>query len=804
MRYNEETKRLEVSVAEAIAIARRGISPTEVKDEDEPLAIDPDVIGYASAEGYPLKYDFSHGGLDFTLFGKALFIERDEVHSLFPIPTAREKKRPEVKKQARGEVFLLAAIRMLSDESIREMKMRTVFYSIYDRKSEEEAENATRDKILGFFGKCAEELLVSGRVEIERITKRLPSMKAVKFPYGKPRIGQSEFIKAAYRAIAKGTELFATAPTGTGKTVSALFPAVRAIGAGKCDKAFYFTPKTTTANAAVECIKHLSEKGAVIRSIVLIAKDRLCQRGKVCKLSRRLCPASRENNLKAAVVALCALDLPAVTPKDVQAIAKEYKVCPYELSLSYAELADIVICDFNYLFDPDVYIRRFFSKRGEYAFLIDEAHNLSERAREMYSAELDLRELEGAASLLGEHSELGIASERVRGALLSILKPLIKDELREDKDGVLSGFYHTKDLPSEFYTIFDSLHAIAEDELFANFSAKDEEKDERIAFIREYAFKLKKLARVVNGFDNCYELFIEQRGEEMKIKLFCLDTGKVIRDRLELGRASVLFSGTLTPLSYYRSVLGGDGSSETLTVDSPFAREQVCVTVMDHITTRYSEREKSLIPICKVIAATMIPRKGNYMIFTPSFAYCEALADAFSEKYPRIKVIKQTQYMTDKEKRDFLNAFSDNKEPFMAAFCVMGGIYSEGIDLSGDKLIGAVIVGIGMPQLSYEREAIKAYYDDKLEAGTQFAYLYPGMNRVMQAAGRVIRTEDDYGVIVLIDDRFDDPIYKKLVPKLWSGMQFLDHPIDLRAIIERFWQEVDAEQERNRKSKEEK
>ena len=253
--------------------------------------------------------------------------------------------------------------------------------------------------------------------------------------------------------------------------------------------------------------------------------------------------------------------------------------------------------------------------------------------------------------------------------------------------------------------------------------------------------------------------------------------------------SSIIFSGTLTPLSYYSSVLGGDRASKTLTVDSPFAREQVCVSVMHNITTRFSEREKSLGAICKTIACTMAPRKGNYMIFTPSFAYCESLSEAFKKRYGKIKVITQTADMTAKEKAEFLDEFSGNKYPYLAAFCVMGGIYSEGIDLVGDKLIGAVIVGIGMPTLSYEREAIKAYYDDKTEAGTQFAYLYPGMNRVLQAAGRVIRTETDQGVVVLLDDRYATEQYRMMFPLHWSHAKYAHSAQDLAGQVREFWKE---------------
>ena len=239
-------------------------------------------------------------------------------------------------------------------------------------------------------------------------------------------------------------------------------------------------------------------------------------------------------------------------------------------------------------------------------------------------------------------------------------------------------------------------------------------------------------------------------------------------------------------------MLGGDNSSEILELDSPFVKEKLAVAVMDKITTRFSEREDSLLAICKVIAATLSARRGNYMIFSPSFAYSEALCNAFKKKYPKIKIILQTPNMTKTEKDAFLAEFSKNDGTYLAAFCVMGGIYSEGIDLVGDKLIGAVVVGIGMPSLSYEREAIAEYYQEKLESGKEFAYLYPGMNRVFQAAGRVIRREDDRGVIVLIDDRFADPIYKKSIPTLWEGMQYVSDAKDLRLELDQFWAEQNS------------
>lgn len=792
MRYDSNENLLHVSVREAVSTARRGISTYGPRDTDEPEFCGAALpSGFDKTEEISLECDFNIGEYRFHLYGKAAKAKDDALLHIIRIPTIRDAKKKEVVKQARGEAYMLAAM-YLAKNDYKRISLSILLIANDTKETEAIEEDASRSKIEQFFNKCTSELSEAGEAEIERVTKRLPSMAAAKFPYGNVRPGQDEFIRAAYRAIAKGDVLFGTAPTGTGKTVSAIFPAIRAIGKGKCEKAFYLTPKQTTAKAAQECIENFTKSGVFIRAIILIAKDKLCKRGHVCKLSHNLCETFKHNNMKDAVRAMFRANIATVTPDDVSKYAADFGVCPYELSLTYSELCDVVVADFNYLFDPQVYIRRFFSERGEYAFLIDEAHNLGERAREMYSAELTLTEL-GATELLGEFSELKKASREACEVFESTLNPLLRDELRADKSGILRGAYHSHNLPAIFYSTFEKLCAVAEDELFANFSARDDEKTERINYIREYLYKIKKFYSTICRFDDSFEFFAFRDGEELRAKLFCLDTGTVIRSRLDLGSSAVIFSGTLSPIEYYRSVLGGDSSSVTLSLDSPFANEQLAVSVMNTITTRYSEREDSLLAVCRVIAATLSARRGNYMIFCPSFAYSKALYDAFVKKYPKIRTILQTPDMSVKQKEDFLAEFSKEDGKYLAAFCVLGGIYSEGIDLAGDKLIGAVIVGIGMPALSFEREAIAAYYQEKIEAGVEYAYLYPGMNRVLQAAGRVIRTENDRGVIVLIDDRFNDPIYKKIIPSLWRGMQFFSTPQELKERLEEFWLDIDSE-----------
>ena len=776
MRYEAAKNLIHVHAEELAKIAKRGISSYQQYDDDGSAARRKDGCILLSRK-------VELGELHFLIEGSFDSGERVPRLSLFSEEMTRSKKT-HAQKLLQAEAFILAAI-LAKRDGLCEVEFETELKE-GEREPVLSSYKINAEKLESFFSRCIASLALYGRIEIERVTKRLPSMKAAKFPYGSPREGQSDFIHTAYRAMASSLRLYAEAPTGTGKTVSALFPAIRAIGKEKISKAFYLTPKATTAIAAKECLELFTKIGVFVRSVIVTAKDKVCIHSHVCRESKQSCPTFKDNKLSAATLALCDLSLPCASPEDVRKTALEYGVCPYELSLCYAELCDIIICDFNYLFDPDVYFRRFFDKRGDYVFLVDEAHNLPERAREMYSAKLSLSELR-APDILGESSDLSFAASDAIKIIKKALMPLIRDEIRTDKDGSRHAAYHTKSLPAEFFSVFSSLYEAADGELFASYRIRDEYSAMRTRALRDYCFKLGKFKRAIERFDDAYELFVFLDNDEISLEIFCLDTGSVIDSRLDLGSSAVLFSGTLSPLNYYKSVLGADRTALTLEVDSPFDTGQLSVNIINTVTTRISEREKSLGAIISVIGATLSAKRGNYMIFSPSFAYSKTLFEAFRKKYPKIHAIYQSSDMSKAEKDEFLASFSKSDGKYLVAFCVMGGIFSEGIDLVGDKLIGSVIVGIGMPALSFEREAIAAYYADKLDSGVEYAYLYPGMNRVLQAAGRVIRTEEDRGVIVLIDDRFNDPLYKKIIPSLWSEMRFLPNAAALKEVLDKFW-----------------
>ncbi len=794
MRYDADNQLIRITLGEFVSIARRGISPSVSYDEDEPniSAVSRrrllGLIGEMTEER--LCYRFIDGQYSFELSATIDGISGGEITIARGVESnPRRPKKSEI-SEIRGEGYI-AAYMLARERGIDPVSIRFVYLCETSGELAEKTEVVSKRKLESFFNKCLVAVRIFASPEIQRVTERLPSMKIMKFPYGKVREGQSEFVRSAYRTLSRGGCLYATAPTGTGKTVSALYPALRALGDGRIEKVFYLTPKTTTAEAARDCLELMAKGGAIIRAVILTAKEKICPERSICKKSKKMCPRSACNRIAEAALALSNLNKTVVGMAELRAIANEYTVCPYELSLTYAELCDVVICDFNYLFDPVVYIKRFFTKGGKYAFLIDEAHNLSERAREMYSAEISLSELYAPAEeeLLGALSATKKLCSTAAAVMSDTLMPYLKDELRADKSGKMIGAATLSEIPTRLFTLFDELMHVLEEEIFINQRASDDESEQRLSYLRAFYYKMKKFADALSRFDSAYKLFLFYDGGEIRAKIFCLDTSPAIRAGLNKGHGALLFSATLSPLPYYRSILGGDRSDDVLEVNSPFDPSQLSVCIMDRISTRYSEREDTLMAVCQAVAATVSARRGNYMVFSPSFAYSEALCKVFRAKYPKIRVISQRPDMTREEKAQFLEEFKKEDGNYLIAFCVMGGIYSEGIDLAGEELIGAVIVGIGMPALSYEREAIAAYYQDKYEEGRQYAYIYPGMNRVFQAAGRVIRREDDRGVIVLIDDRFDDPLYRKSLPKLWEGVKFIGTARALREELDRFWSE---------------
>ena len=793
MRFDEDKNRIIITVTEFVAISRRCVA-SAFGDEDEP-EISRQGRGKEGGEcPEELTHCFSDGKTDYILIGIPNMVGEDSVTLMMETTRPPERPRSNEVSQLRGEAFILGYI-LAMREGLESVELVTVYTNIECGKSHEVRERVEFKRLKAFFSKCVGTVSVFAVPQVERVKTRLPSMKAAKFPYPTVREGQAEFIRASYRAIATGGRLIAGAPTGTGKTVSALYPAIKALGEGRIDKAFYLTPKTTTQLAAKECLDLFSEKGAVIKAVILTAKDKICRRGRLCKTDRRLCESSRCSKMPEAVLKLYSRNVTVAREEDILEVAHQFKVCPYELSLTYSELCDIVICDINYLFDPSAYIRRFFTEGGCYAFLIDEAHNLPDRMRSMYSTELsdELFRSMISSPTPGALSGFAEQAERWRDELTAMLFPYVKEELREDKEWGLIGAQSLSRLPEGLLPLVRTMEEALDKRLMDSYASRDEEAPTRVSFYRDLLHTVRAFGDGLAAFDSGYRLFIFHQGGKTRVKLYLLDPSELVRSKISKGSSAVFFSATLQPMSYYKSLLGLDKDGVCLAVPSPFDSDSVSVSIMDRISTRYSERERTLPAVCRAIGSALSARRGNYMVFAPSFEYAEALCSAFRARYPKIKSIAQTKDMTSSEKQAFLDAFATPTDKYLVGFCVLGGIYSEGVDLVGESLIGAIIVGIGMPSLSYERERMAEYFEDKFEQGKEFAYVYPGMNRVFQAAGRVIRSENDRGVIVLIDDRFADPLYKKSIPDLWRSMRYIEDADELSERLKSFWSRIDKE-----------
>jgi DNA excision repair protein ERCC-2 len=625
------------------------------------------------------------------------------------------------------------------------------------------------------------------------------SIQTLPFPFPTYRPGQRELAVAAYRVLANGGRLFLAAPTGIGKTMSVLFPAVKALGEGKLERLFYLTARTVGRAIAEKALADLRRSGLKLRAVTLTAKEKVCVReGRPCDpltcplalgYYDRIKPAMRE-----------ALSREEITRPVLEAVGQTHQVCPFELSLDVSMWADAVICDYNYVFDPQVYLRRHFTEEGgDYGFLVDEAHNLADRAREMFSAGLDGREIldiKRAAKQAAPRCTKALG--KLHAAMQALGAPTgTRDEAPEPSDPAVElNLFPAKTVASreeregvrvchEFPdALIEPLEtALAETE---GWLARNQPADFRVALL-ELFFRMHAFRRTAETYDERLVTLIENE-PGMKVRLFCLDPSVLLRQALARGKAAIFFSATLAPLDYYRTLLGGTAEDPVLQLSSPFPPDNLAVLVQDRIQTHFKGRAESLGDVVAAIGTLVEGRRGNYLVYFPSYQYLNDALQGFRAGHPSIRVLVQRPGMTEPERDEFLAAFRAEHEQTLAGFAVLGGIFGEGIDLVGECLIGAVIVGVGLPQLCVERDLIRDYFQQQNAAGFEYAYTFPGMNRVLQAVGRVIRSDTDRGVVLLIDARFNEARYRRLFPAWWKFLR-VRHAGALGEAVSSFWEQ---------------
>lgn len=604
---------------------------------------------------------------------------------------------------------------------------------------------------------------------------RNTSLVQLKFPYENYRKGQRDLAVVSYKTLKNQQRLFAEAPTGTGKTISTLFPALKSLGEDSADRIFYLTAKTITRSVAEDALKSLREKGAKVKSVTLTAKD------KICFLDERRCNPDDCRFAKGYYdrINVALWDIlhheEMMTREVLEVYGRKHQICPFELSLDVSLFCDLIIADYNYLFDPIVYLRRFFEENEEeYYFLVDEAHNLISRSREMYSASI---------------------TDQIFVQLQMIL-PKQKRKIQKTLSKIISEFDLLKDLSGKEGWLFKHQQAPAEtltnliyqlNEWLQEFLA-DHEEDANKEQILTYYFECIRFLKMSEFYDDSYETTIEIGRYDVTVKQFCIDPAAFLEETLNKGKSSLLFSASLSPIDYYQNSLGGGEEPLAYRVGSPFPPGNQGILVANYIQTTYQKRAASLPQLVDAIQTMVTGKKGNYLVFFSSYQYLDQALDEFKDKNPRIRTIVQNTKMNEEEREAFLESFVVEPEETLVGFCVLGGIFSEGIDLKGSRLIGTAIVGVGLPQMNPEQEMIKEYFSLKNHQGFEYAYQLPGMNKVLQGAGRVIRDATDQGIVLLLDSRFTTSRYRKLFPEHWQHAQVCYQPNQLKMAIANFWQ----------------
>ena len=590
--------------------------------------------------------------------------------------------------------------------------------------------------------------------QIEWRKKRNESMENLEFPFAY-RKGQREMVSGIYHAISKKEQIFIQAPTGVGKTMSAVFPAVRAIGQGMAETVFYLTARTITRTVAQDAFEILRDRGLLFKVITITAKEKLCFCDKP-ECDPEKCPYAKGHydRINDAVYELWTTEQ-SFDRETLLRHAQKWQVCPFEMSLDLAIWMDGVICDYNYVFDPNVCLKRFFGENvsGNYLFLIDEAHNLVDRGREMYSASICLNDVIETRKFVKPYSQ------KLWKKLGKVKKQM--EELRQN-----CGEWKVQEnagvLPISLLSVQGELDQLLE----------ESPAQEVVDGILDFYFEVRDFLNISELVDDNYVVYtaFDENGR-FCMKLFCVNPAENLQKCLDKGNSTVFFSATLLPLQYYRKMLSTRSENFGMYVESPFEQKKRCLMICRDVSSKYTRRGyEEYRKIAEYIARMSWQKKGNYMVFFPSYRLMEDVYQVYQDEFSVswVRCISQHASMTELEREEFLEEFTEETEETLVGFCVMGGIFSEGIDLIGDRLIGAAVVGTGLPQVNCEREILKGYYDEKGEQGFDYAYRYPGMNKVLQAAGRVIRTKEDTGAILLMDERFLNRDYRNLFPREWN------------------------------------
>jgi Rad3-related DNA helicase len=720
----------------------------------------------------PVKRDGSE--FDLVIEGRAdgIIKRADEIHTQVTIDEIKCIFAPlqqitEMIPVHRAQAMCYAYI-YASEQQLDQISIQLTYCHMESETIKQFEENFSIEQLTIWFDELVSEYCKWASWQVNWRQFRNDSVKQIDFPF-EYRPGQKDLVTGVYRTIIRDKKLFIEAPTGVGKTISTIFPTVKAMGEGFLSKIFYLTAKTITRTVAEDTFQMLSDKGVLMKVVTITAKEKICILDKP-NCNPTSCPRARGHfdRVNDAVYDLL-INETRISRELIEEYASKHEVCPFEMGLDVTNWSDAIICDYNYVFDPNVYLRRFFSdeKKQEYAFLIDEAHNLVDRAREMYSAVLVKQDFLEAKKVVKDKSK----------ALTKRLDACNEVMLRYKRDCedcmVLS---EVGDLVIPLLRLMTEFEEFNKE--FGDFEGRD--------VLTQLYFDVKHFLAIHDIFDDDYLIYSDYgENQSFRVKLLCMNPARNLLSCLNKGKSAIFFSATLLPIHYYMEQLGGSKEDYAIYAPSPFDPKNRLLLIGKDVSTKYTRRnDGEYLRIVEYIEGFVNGKVGNYLVFFPSY---QMMSIIYEKALPRISgVIMQKSSMSELEREEFLTQFTSEPSESKVGFCVMGGIFSEGIDLTKDRLIGAVIVGTGLPQVCNERELYRGFYDANDHTGFDHAYLYPGMNKVLQSAGRVIRTIEDKGAILLLDERFINSQYKALFPREWEDYKIVNQT-SLKEELQNFW-----------------
>ncbi|MCT4486957.1 ATP-dependent DNA helicase [Levilactobacillus parabrevis] len=736
---------------------------------------------------YYLDLNLTLNGTDYLLHGRADGVTlTDDGASIEEIKTSEtvfDQLSENTLTLYWGQVKLYAYLLMQKETDLDEVTLTLTYFQTNTETTTQTDQVISRQAAKAFFDKVIAEYVTWLKFRSDLRERRDPTIQQLTFPFGHYRPGQRELAVAVYKTILTSKRLFAEAPTGTGKTISTLFPTIKASGEGVIQRIFYLTAKQSTRTVAEEAVSLMASQGLKLKSITLTAKEKI-QFPEEADLQPDENPymLGYYDRLKPALLDLINHNDQLTRPV-IEEYARKHTLDPFEFQLDASLFCDVIIGDYNYLFDPQVHLQRFFTAEDpDNFFLIDEAHNLVSRSREMYSAELTSRPLD---RLVEQSRDLKQATPKLRRRLQDlratfddIVAPLLQD-------GKTDSTFLTppEDFNHDLSRLVEAIHDWLVDQPQTPFTQS----------ILDYYFAAISYQRIGEYYDDTYRMRLAVVDGNITIKQLCLDPSTFLADSLALGHGAVLFSATLSPMDYYQTVLGGDTDSLAYQLNSPFEPQHQAILVTNYIQTTYKQRNANLANILLAIKTLVDGKTGNYLIFLPSYNYLLDVTQAFQMAYPHIKTVVQQSKMAEADRTAFLANFVANPQETLVGFALLGGIFAEGIDLKADRLIGVGVVSVGLPGINPETDLIRDYFDEQSQKGFAFAYQLPGLNNVFQAAGRLIRGSKDVGIILLMDQRFSSPRYTHLYPQHWQHFRRLYRPEQLTTAVQNFWhQEVSS------------